>query len=80
MTDSNQMTKAPGAPEAPEASADVPTCVECPIRAKAEAKPRSIIGFIWRLHTKICPGWKKYQRWLAEQEAAGSEAAGSEAA
>ncbi|MCK4771778.1 MAG: hypothetical protein KAT18_02580 [Candidatus Latescibacteria bacterium] len=34
-----------------------------------KARPKSFIGFIWRLHTKICPGWKKYQRWLAEKEA-----------
>ncbi len=51
---------------------DIPNCVDCPFRAKAEAKPRSFLGFLWRLHTKICPGWKKYKHWLAEQEAASS--------
>ena len=41
-------------------------CEDCPIRKRAEAKPRSFIGIVWRLHTKICPGWKAYQRSLAQ--------------
>ena len=45
---------------------DTPRCEHCPVRKKAEAKPRSILGFLWRLHTRICPGWKSYQRWLKE--------------
>jgi len=42
-------------------------CENCAIRKKAEANPRSLIGIIWRLHTHICPGWKAYQRSLAER-------------
>ena len=42
-------------------------CEDCAMRRKAEAKPRSLIGVIWRLHTHICPGWKAYQRSLREQ-------------
>lgn len=49
---------------------ETPRCETCPIRAKAEARPRSFIAFLWRLHTKICPGWKSYQRWLADRERA----------
>lgn len=47
---------------------DTPRCEQCPARKKAEAKPRSILGFLWRLHTHICPGWKSYQRRLKEAE------------
>lgn len=43
-------------------------CEECKFRKKAEEKPRSFIGIIWRLHTLICPGWKAYQRELANQK------------
>jgi hypothetical protein len=48
---------------------NVPSCANCPIRAKAEARPRSLIGRIWHWHIKWCPGWKAYQAYLAEQGA-----------
>jgi hypothetical protein len=41
-------------------------CETCALRRKAEEKPRSLLGILWRLHTKICPGWKAYQRSLRE--------------
>ncbi len=63
------MTDETTIPETAAAQDDVPRCEECPFRAKAEARPKSFLAFLWRLHTKICPGWKKYQRWLAAQEA-----------
>jgi hypothetical protein len=44
------------------------SCATCKLRAKAEAKPRSLVGIIWRLHTYICPGWKAYQRALSRTE------------
>ncbi len=44
-----------------------PRCEQCPLRKKAEARPRSLIGILWKLHTYICPGWKSYQRWLARK-------------
>jgi hypothetical protein len=43
-------------------------CEDCAIRKKAEAKPKSLIGILWKLHTYICPGWKAYQRSLAQQD------------
>jgi len=55
-------------PAAEATEDEVPNCIDCAFRAKAEAKPRSFLAWLWRLHTKICPGWKKYQRWLVEQE------------
>jgi hypothetical protein len=51
---------------------ETPKCENCAFRAKAEAKPKSFLAWLWRVHTKFCPGWKQYQRWLAEQEAGGS--------
>lgn len=43
-------------------------CERCRIRAYAERKPTSIIARIWRWHTKWCPGWKAYQKSLAEEQ------------
>lgn len=43
-------------------------CEQCRFRAYAERKPDSIIGRLWRWHTKWCPGWKAYQKSLAEQQ------------
>jgi hypothetical protein len=44
-----------------------PSCAECPLRRRAEARPTGLIARLWRWHTTWCPGWKKYQRWLADQ-------------
>ena len=44
-------------------------CETCPFRKRAEERPNSLMGRFWRWHTKWCPGWKAYQKWLAEQEA-----------
>jgi hypothetical protein len=43
-----------------------PGCETCGFRRKAEAKPNSLIAKLWRWHTGWCPGWKAYQKWLAE--------------
>ena len=45
-----------------------PKCASCALRAKAEEKPKSLIGLFWRWHTTWCPGWKAYQEYLAQQE------------
>jgi hypothetical protein len=39
-------------------------CHTCGLRARAEAKPTSLIARIWRWHTTWCPGWKAYVREL----------------
>ena len=39
-------------------------CHSCALRARAEKKPRSLIGIFWRWHTRWCPGWKAYVREL----------------
>lgn len=43
-------------------------CATCPMRLKAEARPKSLIARFWRWHTTWCPGWKAYQQHLAEQQ------------
>ena len=47
-------------------------CEECPMRKRAEAKPKSLISRIWHWHTNWCPGWKSYQEHLAQQESSSS--------
>jgi len=42
-------------------------CGDCPMRKKAEERPKSLIAKIWRWHTGWCPGWKAYQKSLAEK-------------
>jgi hypothetical protein len=44
------------------------SCENCPMRKKAEEKPNSLIARFWRWHTGWCPGWKAYQKALAEQQ------------
>jgi hypothetical protein len=44
-------------------------CATCPMRKRAEEKPRSLISRLWRWHTGWCPGWKAYQKELAAQKA-----------
>jgi len=42
------------------------SCATCAIRKKAEANPKSIMARLWNWHTGWCPGWKAYQKALAE--------------
>jgi len=43
-------------------------CETCTWRRKAEASPGSFMSKLWRWHTTWCPGWKKYQQALADNE------------
>jgi hypothetical protein len=45
----------------------VPKCENCGLRRYAEKRPDSLLARLWRWHTGWCPGWKSYQRWLAER-------------
>jgi len=47
---------------------DSPKCAVCPMRLKAEQRPKSFLVRFWRWHTTWCPGWKAYQEYLATQE------------
>ena len=42
-------------------------CEQCPIRAKYDNAPKSLIGRFWRWHINFCPGWKKYMSSLDEE-------------
>lgn len=39
-------------------------CHTCGLRARAEAKPTSLVARLWRWHTGWCPGWKAYVKEL----------------
>lgn len=41
-------------------------CETCPIRMYTVKHPYSVVASIWRWHTGWCPGWKAYQRYLAQ--------------
>ncbi|WP_162909500.1 hypothetical protein [Aggregatilinea lenta] len=41
-------------------------CETCKLRASAEENPKTWKARLWRFHTKFCPGWKSYQRSLAQ--------------
>ncbi len=43
-------------------------CEDCPIRAKYDKAPKSLIGRFWRLHINFCPGWKGYIKSLDEEK------------
>jgi len=43
-------------------------CETCRIKAYSEQKPKSLIARLWKWHTKWCPGWKAYQKSLAENK------------
>ena len=35
-------------------------CETCPMRARYDAKPTSVVGRFWRWHINFCPGWAKF--------------------
>ena len=43
-------------------------CENCPIRAKHDKNPKSLIGRFWRWHIGFCPGWKKYFASLDDEQ------------
>ena len=43
-------------------------CATCKGRAWSEKNPDRLLARLWRWHTTWCPGWKAYQRELAELE------------
>lgn len=44
------------------------SCETCPLRKRAEAKPKTLLARLWRWHTTWCPGWKAYQQSLAAKQ------------
>ena len=45
-------------------------CATCKMRQRYEDNPRSLLGRLWRWHTRWCPGWKGYVGSLSEEERA----------
>lgn len=45
-------------------------CENCWLRRRAEARPNSWLARFWRWHTTWCPGWRAYQKDLAEADKA----------
>jgi hypothetical protein len=43
-------------------------CETCSFRARYDRNPRSILGRIWKWHTRWCPGWKGYIKSLTDEE------------
>lgn len=43
-------------------------CEKCPIRAKYDRNPKSLIGRFWRWHINYCPGWKGYMKSLDKEQ------------
>lgn len=43
-------------------------CINCPMRAKYDKDPKSLIGRFWRWHINFCPGWKAYFSSLSKEE------------
>lgn len=43
-------------------------CPQCPLRAKYDQNPKSLLGRIWRWHINFCPGFKAYFASLQEEE------------
>ena len=42
-------------------------CETCPLRARYDRNPRSLLGRLWRWHTRWCPGWKAYLAGLSPE-------------
>lgn len=43
-------------------------CSSCPMRARYDKNPKSLMGRFWRWHINFCPGWKFYMKGLSEEE------------
>jgi hypothetical protein len=45
-----------------------PGCSTGSFRARYDAKPKSLLGRLWRWHANFCPGWKAYMKSLPPEE------------
>ncbi len=43
-------------------------CENCKWRAKYDARPRSLLGRLWRWHAGWCPGFRSYLLGLPEEK------------
>jgi len=45
-----------------------PQCATCPMRARFDRNPRSLLGRLWRWHAGWCPGCRAYLASLPPEE------------
>lgn len=45
-----------------------PQCENCKLRARYDAKPKSLLGRFWKWHISFCPGWKAYIRSVNDEK------------
>ena len=45
-----------------------PQCENCKFKARYDAKPKSLLGRIWKWHISFCPGWKAYIRSVTDEK------------
>jgi len=43
-------------------------CDICPIKAKYDTNPKSLVGRFWRWHINFCPGWKAYMKSMSSDD------------
>jgi hypothetical protein len=54
-----------------EGTADSDTtiqCAACPMRARYDSNPKSLLSRLWKWHTSWCPGWRSYLASLQPDE------------
>jgi hypothetical protein len=44
------------------------SCANCPMRARYDRNPKTLLGRLWKWHIGWCPGWKSYLASLPEDE------------
>lgn len=45
-------------------------CETCTMRSKYDKNPKSLLGRLWKFHTRFCPGWKMYLKSMPEEKRA----------
>ena len=46
------------------------SCTTCAFRRAYDRRPKSLLGRLWRWHTRWCPGWRAYLKSLPDEERA----------
>ena len=46
------------------------SCEQCRLRRKYDRNPKSLLGRLWKWHTRWCPGWKSYLKSLPDEQRA----------
>jgi hypothetical protein len=46
------------------------SCEHCRLRRQYDHNPGSLLGRLWKWHTRWCPGWKAYLNSLPDEQRA----------